>query len=101
MKLLIDGIPCTDPCPEICRVPKSVVVCPECGGQLLLMVNACDTATRRPLDDEGIEIDCENEPDIDEENSERHRWWQGEWMDPLAKARLWAMRTVRVAEDGE
>lgn len=97
-RLLLDGAPHDGPCPEIVRVPKRVAVCPECGGELLVQVCAWDTETMRPIRDEGIEVDCVNEPDPDDEDAEsQHRWWQGEWMATLDKVRLWASRHLRVA----
>jgi hypothetical protein len=100
MNLLLDGVPVTDPHPTVVRVPNEVACCPECGGQLYLQVEACGTESRIP-DEHGIEVDCENEPDPEDENFDtldQHRWWQGEWQPVIDKVYRWATKHIRVQE---
>jgi hypothetical protein len=82
---------------EFLEVPAKVAVCPECGGKLRFEVTAWETENRKPIDD-GIEIDCENEPDADDPDyhDKAHRWWQGEWQDTVNQVRAYARRNVRV-----
>lgn len=97
--ILVNGRPNTGPHPEIIEVPTRVAVCPECGGRLFLQVEAWDSRTGEPAD-HSIHIDCEHEPDPDDESIEAedrmHRWWQGEWLPVINRAAAWAARHVRV-----
>lgn len=64
-------------------VPKEITVCPECGGRLWWQVETTD-------DLRDLTLDCEDEPDIEEENDDMyHRWWQGEWEPVIDSVRRW------------
>lgn len=43
-----------------CPIPKTVIVCPYCGGQLHLEVDEWDTKTRVPTE-AGVHLSCEHE----------------------------------------
>jgi len=66
------------------RVPKEIAVCPECGGGLWWQVETTDGVR-------DLSLDCENEPDIDENEDMYHRWWQGEWQPVIDRVKRWVV----------
>lgn len=66
----------------IYAVPISLVVCPECGGQLQAQTSSTDL-------DDGLMVDCENDPDDEWPRESNHRYWQGEWEPVIAKVKWW------------
>jgi hypothetical protein len=82
-------------------IPRTVAICPHCGGALYLEIDSWLADTGEPTSC-GIHVSCENEPDWNEEPD-------GHWEQPYItllplehKVYLWAKDHVRVAEsEGE
>ena len=62
-------------------IPENVATCPECGGKLYFNEDY-DTD---PESDEPPGIDCENEPDLDDDEEDFHRFWQSDWQPVIDK----------------
>jgi hypothetical protein len=62
-------------------IPEDVAICPECGGKLFFNEDY-DTDTES---DEPPGIDCENEPDLDDDEEDFHRYWQSDWQPVIDK----------------
>ena len=62
-------------------IPEDVATCPECGGKLFFNEDY-DT---NPESDEPPGIDCENEPDLDDDEEDFHRFWQSDWQPVIDK----------------
>jgi hypothetical protein len=60
-------------------IPAAVAVCPECGGHLTL------TEDFDLEGDDNPAMDCENEPDIDSDEEDFHRYWQSDWQPVIDK----------------
>jgi hypothetical protein len=99
-RLFVNGVESVEPAPGAAFVPAGVAKCPECGGRLILQLTAWEAMTGRALKDgEGVEVDCEREPDLDDPDfaDKAHRWWQGEWIDTLRRVHRWATESLSVA----
>lgn len=46
-------------------IESTLAVCPYCGGKLFATVSAWTQATDGYWDADGVDLDCESEPDID------------------------------------
>lgn len=60
-------------------VPKQLLICPECQGQLDFEVNEWDTETGLPVFG-GYYLNCENESSVN------HRHWQSDWQPAIYRA---------------
>jgi hypothetical protein len=65
-----------------CPVPKTVAVCPECGGALHVESIEWIEETGIPTSG-GLSVDCENE------ENERHRYWQSDWQSIINAVEKW------------
>jgi predicted nucleic acid-binding Zn-ribbon protein len=87
---------------DVVMVPPAVAVCPECGGRLYLDVVEWESDSGRPTDG-GVHVDCEREPDPDDDSPEaedaEHRSWQSDWMPVMDRVTAWARRHVRVRKE--
>lgn len=57
------------------------ISCPECGGKLTVQ-----------WDGDDIAVDCENEPDMDDDEAvenDIHRYWQQDWQPVMDRIREW------------
>lgn len=63
-------------------MPKTVAVCPECGGNLHVESGEWIEETGVPTIG-ALYIDCENE------ESERHRYWQSDWQSIFNAVEKW------------
>lgn len=63
-----------------CYVPRSVAVCPECGGELAAHAMSMIAATGQPVAS-AIEIECLTDLDGrgETKNGLGHRWFQSDW----------------------
>jgi hypothetical protein len=65
-----------------CPVPKTVAVCPECGGNLHVESGEWVEETGVPTSG-GLHVDCEHE------ETERHRYWQSDWQSIIDAVEKW------------
>lgn len=64
-------------------VPHEIAICPECKGHLHWQVTTTDEELR------DIYIDCQNEPDIDSDQEDFHRYHQGDWQPVIDRVKAW------------
>ena len=65
----------------VVEIPRSVVVCPECGGSLEAECIGWDPDTGQP---DEIAIACCGDDD------RLHRWWQSDWQEVRDRIAAWA-----------
>ena len=65
-------------------VPSSVCQCPECGGNLWWQVTTDDGL-------EDLTLDCENEPEIDSDEEDFHRFLQSDWQPVIDRVKAWIL----------
>lgn len=77
---------------RVITAPASLV-CPECGGRIVIEITGHETVSRRPVP-ECVLVSCETE-DCDD-GIDAHRFYFSDWHHIFVRAERWAYRYVRV-----
>lgn len=93
--------PVSRPGSEFCMVPSHIALCPECGGELWVDVNAWDDDGVPDPDDILVWCACEFDSmmsDGSKIDTKVHRNHQSIWLPVTNKCALWAAVALRVVE---